>query len=915
MKRLLLLPLVLFFLACSNQDSQRQKKIVIGFSQCTTGDDWRMTMHEEMLREMSLYRDYDISLIIKDAQDDNERQIQDIKELVAAGIDLLIVSPNEADPLTPIVEQVYEQGIPVIVIDRKINSEKFTAYVGANNLLTGKEAGRLAAELLNGKGKILEITGLTGSTPAIERSKGFRDILSQYPDITIEQVLEGAWLIEEAQRITDSVFAHPTDIDLVFAHNDPMAYGVYRSASKHGLSPYIIGVDGLNTPRGGLNNILNGYVSGTVLYPTGGDKAIQIAINILSEKPYDRFNYLKTAKIDPTHARTLKLQSDQIQEQQAKIDLQREYMGEMDYLINKQKNFLFLLVLIVLLLILLVGLIIYFLNKKNHINKILDAKNKTIEQQNKKITQQRDEVVRVLKIAEEATEMKLRFFTNISHEFRTSLSLISLPINDLVASEEKVIEKDKLLSIQKNTNRLIRLAEEILDFRKIDTHKYQLNTIHADMVKFMTEVVTAFQPKADRKRIHLHLHVPGSLVADFDPTIMEKVMFNLLSNAIKYTQQEGEIMVNVVLSNSRVTISVEDNGIGIPEHQIPYIFDIFHRAHANLHQQEEEGMGIGLSLTKELVHIHHGMLKVKSQVGQGTTFYFSIPQIQPKAMKAATHGEAGELSESDAQIKADKSKTVLIVEDNEELLEILASTIGQYFEVRTASNGKKALEIIALKQPHLVISDICMPAMDGIELCAEIKKNPLTFQIPVILLTAIDAQQSKINSFNIGADEYLTKPFNKHVLISRAKNLMESREKLKLSLGKYQFLSDSLKDIEQADQEFVQQCISIIHQHISDESFHLDHLADAMSMSRSSLYRKIKKLTDMRGVDFIKKVRLQYAAKLLLNEDIGVNEVAWLCGFSDVKYFSKCFAREFEHNPSKFKNAILSAKDIQDFVS
>lgn len=916
MKRYLFwLPLMIFLLAaCTEQDSNRQKKIVIGFSQCTTGDVWRKTMHEEMLRELSFYRDYDIDLIIKDAYDDNNRQIQDIKDLVASGIDILIVSPNEADPLTPVVEEVYEQGIPVIVIDRKINSEKFTAYVGANNLMTGKEAGQLAADLLKGKGKILEITGLKGSTSAIERSQGFREVIKRYPDIEIVASLEGEWLIEVSQRITDSIFSRPSDIDLVFAHNDPMAYGAYRSASKHGMAPRIIGVDGLHIPNGGLDLVVKGYIQGTVLYPTGGDKAIQLAMHILSGAPYDRFNFLKTAKIDLITARTLKLQGEQIQEQQAKIDVQRGFIGEMDYLIQKQKTFLLLLGLIILLLILLVGLIIYFLYKKNQINKILDSKNKTIEQQNKKITQQRDEVIRVLKIAEEATEMKLRFFTNISHEFRTTLSLIALPVNELVANGKKVPFQGKLQIIQKNTNRLLRLSEEILDFRKIDKQKYQLETIHQNMVPFIADIANTFTPKADKKNLHIIYKAPEKLEADFDPGIMEKVMCNLLSNALKYTQSGGEIRVELIQDDPKVIIEVQDNGIGITDDQLPFIFDLFHRIQPETHL-EEPGMGIGLALCKELIQIHNGTITVKSNPQQGTSFRISIPRIQPTILhNMDSHPEIAAPAEQKIQTIQDKNKTILIVEDNPELLHVLTDIIGKYYAVLTASDGKQGFEIASQNLPDLIISDIFMPVMDGIELCREVKKHPAIFQIPVILLTAIDSQQSKMSSFDIGADDYLTKPFNEHILLSRIRNLIESREKLENVFKKQPFLLGGVPSKEKTEQEFVNRCIEIIHENVSDEAFHLDQLADLVNVSRSSLYRKIKTLTGLKGVDFIKKVRLQYAAKLLLNDDVTISEVAWQSGFSDVKYFSKCFSKEFKYSPSKFKNALLSAKDISEFI-
>jgi len=904
--------------ACTYNDDSLPKKILIGFSQCTTGDEWRQTMNAEMLREASFYPQYDIELIIKDAQDNSDRQIQDIKALVLSGIDLLIVSPNEAEPLTAIIKQVYDQGIPVIIIDRKINTLKYNAYIGANNEVIGKEAGQFAAELLKGEGKILEITGLSGSTPSMGRSKGFQEVIKKYPNIKVYTV-EGQWHGPVAKNITDTLFYRLVDIDLIYAHNDRMAYGAYLSAKNHLMDSHIIGIDGLNTssPDGGIKMVLKGQIDGTFLYPTGGDKAIQLAIDILSGQPYERFNYLNTVRIDHTNARTLKLQGDQINEQQARIDQQRDRMGEMGFLINKQRTLLILTVSTVVLLLMLAGFIIYLLKQKSHTNRVLAAKSKTIEQQNRKISQKSDELGRMLKIAEEATEMKLKFFTNISHEFRTVLSLITLPVNDLIRSLDNGEVKEKLLTIQRSAERLVRLSSEILDFRKLEKHKYQLHSKKADIASFIAEIVEAFRPKALDKNQVLTANIPSHLKADFDPGVIEKVVFNILSNAIKYTPEGGEILVNVVLEKPKVIISVKDTGTGISQNQTSYIFDPFYRVSNSkaTDQEETTGAGIGLALSKELIQLHGGNLMVRSNVNQGSTFFITIPQflLQPKENLETDNISQELIHLQEDLVTADKKKTILILEDNSELLSVLASMIDKYYTVETASNGKKGLAKAEKNLPDLIVTDIFMPVMDGIELCNHIKKNPHTFHIPVILLTAIDSQESTIKSFDIGADDYMTKPINENILISRINNLIASRDKLKNAFEK-SLIGFEINNKEKEDQDFINDCVKIIYDKISDESFHLNELAQMMHVSRSSLYRKIRDITGLKGVDFMKKVKLQYAAKLLLNKDLTISEMAWLSGFSDVKYFSKCFAKEFGHNPSYFKNIILSGKSVGEFV-
>lgn len=368
---------VFIFSSCLNRQ-EPVKKFVIGFSQCTMVDEWRDLMVTEMRREICFYSNYDIEFIVKDANDDNNKQIKDIHELVAAGIDILIVSANEAEQLTSTVEEVFNSGIPVIVIDRKISSSKYTAYIGADNLSIGRESGYFAVELLKGKGKILEITGRRGSTPAIERSSGFGEVISQYPGISIVQTIEGEWLESKTLKLTDSLFYKSHDFDLIFAQNDFMARAVSYSARKHKIKPYIIGVDGISTEGGGISMVLNGLIDGTVLYPTGGAKAIELAMNILTNKPYEVNNELNTFRIDNNNARTLWLQGVEIRAQQGKLDKLSEQFNDISSVLRKRNTLLLLASSAILLLTGVTIAIFLLLRQKNKLNKMLALKNKTI---------------------------------------------------------------------------------------------------------------------------------------------------------------------------------------------------------------------------------------------------------------------------------------------------------------------------------------------------------------------------------------------------------------------------------------------------------------------------------------------------------------------------------------------------------
>ncbi len=894
--------LFFFLLGCTNdQNKNADIEMVIGFSQCTMIDEWRITMVEEMKREVSFNRNYNIKLIVRDARSDNDQQIKDINDLVSEGIDLLIVSPNEAEQLTATVSEVYDHGIPVIIIDRKINSEKYTAFIGADNFIVGSEAGRFAAELLNGKGNILEITGLSGSTPAMERSAGFRQVLNAYPAMRIVKSIEGSWLEEKALLMTDSLFYTFNNFDLIFAHNDFMAHAGYLSAKKHRLKPYIIGVDGLNTENGGVSMVLNEYIDGTILYPTGGEKAIQLALDILMGRQYERLNYLNIYKIDNTNARTIWLQGQQMKDQQNKIDNQVNQLDSMSSVLKRQNLLLLLTYSSIILLGLVVIVIILALRQKNRLNKQLDAKNKTINTQNRVITQQRDDSIGLLMVAEEAKENKLRLFTDISHELRTVVTLITTPIQEIIQKTKDDSIKGKLDILERSSDRLMRLLESILKFRDIDENKFRLNFTSANISNFVLSIVETFQTQANRKSIKLSTEIPEGIFAEFDISVIEKVMYNLLSNAIRCTDNFGFVSVILRKEESKIHIQVVDTGVGISQSELPYIFNRFNKVKSSKNPSEDKGIGIGLALSKELIQLHGGQISVSSTESKGTTFDIVIPQFHLNGITRKTEAKVPLLTiDGTRSIDGTNGYTILVVEDNPDLLLVIADIIRKNYHVITALNGKDGLTLAKNKHPDLIVSDILMPVMDGMQMCMEVKKNPTTCHIPVVLLTAIDSQESTIKGFDIGADAYLTKPFNELLLLSHIKNLIESREKLQAYYRPSPFFRSLFKTKDAADQEFINGCLDRIYENLDLENYKLDNLAEKMNLSRSSLYRKIKEVTQLKPVDFIKKAKLNYAAKLLLSTNLNINEISWRSGFSDAKYFSKCFLIEYGEHPSKF---------------
>lgn len=894
--------ILLFLLLACSQPSEKSRTLIIGFSQCTTGDDWRQTMNDEMRREIGFYPNYDIELIIRDAHDQSEQQIEDIKYLVSQGIDILIVSPNEAEPLTQIVEEVYSQGIPVMVIDRMINSDKYTAFLGGKNFDIGLGAAHFAAQLLEGRGRVLEITGLPGSTPAMERGKGFREGLINYPGIEIVNSLNGSWLHDRARVLTNDLFFENKNFDLIFAYNDPMAFGAYLSAQKHHINPYIIGVDGLNTPNGGINMVLDGYIDGTFLYPTGGSKAIELAINAYEGKPFSKVNYLTTIRLDANNAQTLKRQVDQLNQQQTRIDKQRKELGELTFLLDKQHTVSFLLMIISGLMVVIAVMTFYYLHKKSKAHRLLNIKNVTINKQTTRIKEQRDQLLRVLRIAEEAAETKVRFFSNISHDFRNALSLVIHPIDELVNEKRKTDVNDRLRAIQKNTTKLFKLSEEILNFEKIEKNKYYMHFKTADFGKFLQEIAESFRPEIEDHGLQFATNITQPLAACFDMGAIEKVMANLLSNAIKYNVKGGKIILETKQIHKNITVLVSDTGIGIPNKDLNYIFNRFYRVDHLSKFEDIPGTGLGLAICKELIQLHQGQINVTSKYREGSTFYFTIPQ----SFDTGSVKPVNDILNKDKllELKSPTKQTkILVVDDNRELLTVISTMLSKFYNVIETDNGEEGLALAIRHHPDVVISDIYMPYMDGIELCQHLKANPATFHIPVILLTALDSMESKIHGFDTGADGYVTKPFNEAILISRIQNLVNSRKKLKEAFRGFDLIGGIQSKEKKAD-DFVQSCLTIIHERGSEVNFNLDHLAEGMNMSRSSLYRKIREIMGMKAIDFMKKGKLHFAAKLLLTTDLNVSEVAFECGFNDTKYFSRCFAKEYGNLPREFKKLV-----------
>jgi len=870
--------------SCSSKP--RKPHFKIGFSQCID-DAWRPKMDESMDQEILLQKEFDVDLIIKNVHFNSNLQLTHIRELVSEGIDILIITPNEVAGLVSLIDSLYNSGLPIIILDRTISSDNFTAYIGANNYLIGTEVGKLLEEFAIEHQKIWEITGQLFSSPAIERSAGFRDEfhLQGIPIITVES----NWEENDAFEKADSLLNIGITPDIVYAHNDFMAKGVYNALQKHQKKAIIIGVDGL--PDVGLKMVEEGVLNATFLYPSGGDRAIDLALNILSNKKYEKYNYLNTLRIDSRNVRTLLLQQEIIASQQTKIDKQRAYDIQLSNRIRQTQLFFILALVIIGLLITTTIIIFLLLKQKGRINREISNKRMLIETQNEKIVAHKENLIRMVKIAEEATDSKLRFFTNISHEFKTLLSLIIFPTEDLL--KENVSEDDRIekaMHIKKNVNRLTKLTEDLISFRALDKNKYVQKIENTNISKIVNEIVLEFKNEAQAKGLLIESHIEKEVVRKIDKGALEKILFNLLSNAIKYTHK-GSIKVSLNLEEDKVYLKVEDSGIGISQNEKNLIFNRFYRSNSN-ESIKSKGSGIGLSLCQELVEMQNGKISFESKIGIGTVFTVILPTSPMVIID-------DDIIASDTNYA---NRKVLLVEDNEELRDMLVDKLRENFIVMAVENGQEAFESLKDEIPDIVVSDVLMPVMDGLELCKRIKEIK-DVDIPVILITALNSPRDSIKGFDLGADAYISKPLSVELLVSRIKNILHKKENEaanKISdIVPFKFIEGkSIKE-----QKFINECAMKICEEDNGVLLSAKDLSRSLNLSHSTLFRRIKSITGLKVVDFMKKIRLEYAAQLLLKTNLQIKEIAWKIGFEDQKYFSKCFKEQFGSSPSDFKRS------------
>lgn len=719
----------------------------VGISQCSE-DIWRYKQNKEL--EMGSYIFDNINLELMSADDSDQLQIQQIQEFVDKKVNLLIVAPNSTNKVTEVLDKAYDRGIPIILFDRKTNSDKFTAFMGADNYNIGQTMGKLIAGHMKGAGTLVEITGLKGSSPAIERHNGFIDALKQYPGIRVISSELGDWTEKSGEKAMEEVLLkYDGHIDCLFGHNDRLAIGARRVAMSHGINNIIYyGVDALPTPGGGIELVQKGILRASYIYPTQGIELMRLAKKILEGQSFERVNLLQSAIVDKSNADLMLMQYKELERTNVDIEMLKGKIDVYFSQVNVQRKVITFFTILVILVILLALLVYRSYLVKTRLNYQLKIVNNKLEERN---TEQH----KLYKQLEDMADARMVSFTNVGHQLRTPLTLISGPVEQLKCDTSLKKEQRQLVDMMhRNLGNLLKLVDEILDFRKIGID----------------------EPK-----------IIGNDTLPIAPSTDDLVKYDL----------------------------IDETTVEKPE--------------------------------------------------------------------------------------------VLVVDDNADIRELLKTILQDMYRVTLADNGEMGLKKAKMLVPDLIVSDVMMPVMDGLEMCRMIKNDSVTCHIPVLMLTARTLEEHRVEGYAHGADAYLTKPFSAQVLLARICNLLSTRKTLRkvfaenVADSSSQVIENIDEQLQTSDNTFIKRLRDTIQQNLSNSDFSVERIGEEIGMSRVQLYRKVKALTGMSPVELLRKSRVEKGRHLLKTTDLSISEIAYDTGFTSPSYFSKCFKDEFGMSPGEVR--------------
>lgn len=909
---------VLSLLACS----RKPEVFTIGVSQCSV-DAWREAANNEIGQEALFYNN--LNLVFKSVRDDSQQQIADIEQFIEDGVDLLIISPNESSALSPVVEKAYDAGIPVVLYDRKVDSDKYTAFIGGDNRQIGSIAGSYTLSIIDGRKRIALIRGTRGSTADTERYEGFVSVLDQ-------QKISGAAIAveayanftrEDARKAMGELLSKTREedpYDLVFAFNDEMAAGVYDAYVEAGMKkPFIMGIDALLAAdgTGTIPYILDGMIDASFIYPTGGNAVISLAHRILMGEPFERENILSTEMVNRTNVRVYQTQVNQLAEKQRRAEELNSRIQAYNQRYERQQQMMYIILAFAMILGMVLILLAFTMRTRNRLVVRLNEQNAQILKQVESLEAQKKQLIDLSEQLEETTQAKLNFFTNISHEFKTPLSLISGPIDDLISNKQMPANAEVPLDILKrNSSKLTRLITELLDFRTLESGNLAVNYSMGNLDTFLREILKMFADVIRRRNLHFEYEVDDSgYEIPFDPIKMEKVFTNLLSNAFNHVDKEGTIRIRLsstpIESGRDINLSVFNSGSYIPPENIEKIFQRFYTLDA-----EQKGTGIGLALVTSLVDALGGVIQVDSEQATGTTFTVKIPlekdlltdaRFNTKTyvpefakLKLATMGEEDVASGIlDEMAREEGKPTVLVIEDNVDMRYYIRTILSSDYHVLLAKDGNigtsKAFKLL----PDIVLCDIMMPDMDGYEVCRQLKGNPSTKDIPIILLTACSLDEQRARGYESGAEAFMQKPFNVTTLKVRMRQLLQRKEQISSEIQGDWLIGRKAGTLSSAAATMLNRFREYVEEHIM-ENISLDEIAQHLGCSKSKLYRELKDVTEYSPIDLVNLVRLHKAVDLMTREQQNITEAAFNTGFSSPSYFSRTFLKYYYMRPKDY---------------
>lgn len=892
---------ILLLYSCKFSDDVKDK-ISIGFSQSIDHDIWRKSMDHAMEVEASL--NPEVHLTIYNANRKAKNQISDIEKFINDNVDVIIISPYESDSIVPVIEKAYAKGIPVIIIDRKVNTTNYAAYLGADNIEVGKIAGKFIISQSKGAANVIEIKGGAMTSPVYERSLGFNQIVKQYPNIKVTSVNVDDY--GRPKSDFENLLDKNSNIDYVYCFNDIIAYNAWKIVKTKGLEKKIkfIGVDGLNGPNGGIQLIKDGILNATVLYPTGGSEAIRLALNLVKKEIFAKNNKLNTILIDSINADIMSNQFDKITLQQSDIEQQQKVIKNQEKEYSTQTN---LLKLLFVLFMLILSLAVFNIYSRITIGR----KNKELEVTNKKIKSQRNEIKKFSEELKLSNEARLNFFMGLSHEFKTPLTLILSSVESLsIELKNRGISVNNEISLMyNNSRRLLRLINQLLDYRKAEDKKFVVRASSTNLLDFSKSIIVDFEREAKKLNIDFSLVSNNpELEVYIDRNLMDKVYFNLLSNAFKFTPENGKITIkiNEDKTNNVVKISFKDSGIGIPENELNQVFNAFYQGSNNYRNSS----GVGLHLSKSFIDLHKGTIEIISK--NGTEFIITL-QLgkahldQKNILKNPVLEIINQTDYLDEEvIQSSESKTnedkhsILYIEDNKDLSDFISNKLSVEYNIY-ASNGFDAIEQSLEIIPDVIICDLNLPGKNGFEICQILKKDLRTSHIPVLILTASDDPDSYLKALESGADLFLTKPFNLKVLSQSIKGLLFNREKLRF------YYTNNILNIEDgefgvSEQDFLKKLNDLIEKNLDNSDYTVEDLARSLTISRVQLYRKVKAILGISVSDHINNMRLDKSKELLKKSELNISEIAYAVGFSSPNYFSTSFKNKFGVTPKEYKS-------------